>query len=295
MDVQLLIIGFLMRYRLSLSVLVLLLAAPAFAADPAADALIARGLELRRQGQSAEALELFKRAHALDPTARTFGQMGLVETSLQHWLDADTHLRASLEAPNDPWVKKTRSLLDKALEVAGQHVGELEISGPPGTGVSIGDAGARTLPLPAPVRLLEGEVRVSAKAPGFEPFTQVVRIQARGRASLKVALQPIEAPVPMATDLHPSPGAPILPADVPAERQTPGWVPWTVGGLFVTAAVAGVWGGTWIAVDGNSSCGSMPKSGCDSVYNTKTPGMILVGTGLVAAAAGLTVWLTHRD
>src|SRR5450432_1593332 len=147
-----------MRHRLLLSVFVLLLAGSAAAADPAADALIARGLELRRQGQSAEALEMFRRAHALEPTPRTLGQMGLVETSLQHWIDADTHLRGSLEAPNDPWVKKTRALLDKALEVAGLHVGDLAISGPAGANVFVGGGSVKTLPLPAPVRVGEGDV-----------------------------------------------------------------------------------------------------------------------------------------
>ena len=35
---------------------------------------------------------MFQRAHALAPSPRTLGQMGLVEASLEHWLDAETHL-----------------------------------------------------------------------------------------------------------------------------------------------------------------------------------------------------------
>ena len=66
------------------------------AAEPTADDLIVRGLELRRAAKPGEALELFQRAHALAPSPRTMGQIGLVEASLEHWLDAETHLTASL-------------------------------------------------------------------------------------------------------------------------------------------------------------------------------------------------------
>ena len=287
-----------MSHRLPLSLLVLLLAAPAVAADPAADALITRGLELRRQGQSAEALEMFRRAHTIEATPRTLGQMGLVETSLQHWLDAELHLRASLAASSDPWVKKTQALLDKALEVASQHVGELDISGPARTNIFIGegDDPPRTLPLRAPIRLAEGDVRVSSVAPGFKPLDQTVRIEGRARTALTLALQPIETATPRAPDLAAAPGAPSpsLPAEVPPSRHAPRWVPWTVGGLFVAAVTAGAWGGAWVAVDGSSACGSMSKAGCDSVYDTRTPGLILVSGGVAAAAAGITLWLMNR-
>ena len=80
----------------------------------------------------------------------------------------------------------------------------------------------------------------------------------------------------------------------PPSRHAPRWVPWTVGGLFVVAVTAGAWGGAWIAVDGSSACGSMPKARCDSLYDTRTPGLILVSGGVAAAAAGITLWLMNR-
>jgi hypothetical protein len=80
----------------------------AVASDGAADALVARGLELRREGKAAEALELFERAYSLSPSPRTVGQMGLAEASLQRWLDAEKHLNTSLGVADDPWVRKTR-------------------------------------------------------------------------------------------------------------------------------------------------------------------------------------------
>src|SRR4051812_14504922 len=72
--------------------------------EEAADAMITRGLELRRARKDAEALEMFQRADMLAPSARTAGQLGLVESALAHWSVAEAHLVASLSTPQDPWV-----------------------------------------------------------------------------------------------------------------------------------------------------------------------------------------------
>jgi hypothetical protein len=64
--------------------------------------------------------------------------MGLVESSLQRWMDADAHLGAALATPDDPWVHRNRVFLDQAIDRTRQHVGELVITGPPGTRVSLG-------------------------------------------------------------------------------------------------------------------------------------------------------------
>jgi hypothetical protein len=168
---------------------------PAHATEPNADALIVQGLELRRQGQAAEALVLFQKAHALEPTPRTSGQLGLVEASLQRWLDADTHLSTALESPAEPWVSSNRKLLDKALLVTQQHIGELLVEGPPGAHVFVsGRGGSKVLPLTSPIRVAEGEARVSAIAPGFKQSIQVVRIQAGKRTSLTLKLIPNPPP-----------------------------------------------------------------------------------------------------
>lgn len=174
-------------------VLVLLgaaLAVPALASEPNADALVTRGLELRRKGQAVEALELFQKAHAIEPTPRTFGQMGLVEASLQRWIDAETHLGVALEASADTWVDGNHKLLDKALALARQHIGELVVEGPSGAHVQISGHGMKILPLAGPIRLAEGEVRVSAIAAGYKQLIQVVRIEAGKRTSLTLNFVP---------------------------------------------------------------------------------------------------------
>src|SRR5947207_7380287 len=102
------------------AVLIVVACRPVRAAEPTAEELVARGLQLRRQAKPQQALEMFRRAYALAPSARTIGQMGLVEASLERWLDAEAHLKASL-AVSDAWVKKNRGFLDQALAVCRAH------------------------------------------------------------------------------------------------------------------------------------------------------------------------------
>jgi hypothetical protein len=162
-----------------------------------ADALITKGLELRRKGQAADALELFQKAHAIQATPRTFGQMGLVEASLGRWVDAEVHLGAALASPADPWVTDNRKLLDKALSVSRQHIGELVLEGPEGTHVQISGLGMKTLPLAGPLRVSAGEVRISAIAPGYKQLIRVVKVEAGKQMSIVLDLAPNRpAPVP---------------------------------------------------------------------------------------------------
>ncbi len=118
--------------------LVTFCAVTAVAAAPSTDALIEQGLDLRRDGKPEQALELFRRAHAIAPSPRTFGQMGLVEASLKRWVDGETHLSVSLSNPDDTWVIKNRAFLDEALAQCRQHVGDLVVSGPAGVEVFVG-------------------------------------------------------------------------------------------------------------------------------------------------------------
>ena len=143
--------------------------------DP--DTLIMRGLELRRMGKSEEALELFRRAHASAPGPRTLGQMGLVESSLQLWTEADAHLTAALTTPDDGWVHKNRQFLEQAVDRAREHIGELVITGPPGARIAVAGRAIGALPLLAPIRLVEGDVAVSATSEGSKTYSVDVSIK----------------------------------------------------------------------------------------------------------------------
>jgi hypothetical protein len=238
--------------------------------DP--DALIMRGLELRRAGRSEEALQLFRRAYESAPSPRTLGQMGLVESSLQLWTDADAHLAAAVATPDDGWVHKNRQFLDQAIDRTREHVGELVITGPPGARIALGGKAIGPLPLRAPIRIAEGDVAVSATCDGSKPYSVDVSIKGGGRAAISIVLDPIDLALP----------------NPPAEAQqlvatrSPRKARLRLGAsLAVAGAAALVWGIVWIAMDGRQSCG-----GCATSYATRTPGLLLVGGGSALALAG---------
>jgi Flp pilus assembly protein TadD len=64
------------------AVLVLAVAAVAYAQPSDPDALDQHGIALRRQRRDAEALEEFRRSYALRPTPRTLAQIGFAEQAL---------------------------------------------------------------------------------------------------------------------------------------------------------------------------------------------------------------------
>lgn len=239
---------------------------------PDADALIMRGLDLRRAGRSEEALILFRRAYREAPSPRTLGQMGLVESSLQLWMDADAHLAAALTTPDDNWVHRNRRFLDQAMDHAREHVGELAITGPPGTRISVAGKKAGMLPL-TPLRLAEGEIEISASADGRKPYAVHVSIKGGARAAISIVLEPLELAAP---DPEPQPLVGIA-ASLPRTRTRV----WEGTALAATGTVALAWGITWIALDGRRTCG-----GCQSIYDTKTPGIVLAGAGSALALAG---------
>jgi hypothetical protein len=280
------------RFTLLTLVLLSLPTAAAAGDDKAADALITRGLELRREGKSADALEMFQRAHALSPTPRSLGQLGLVEVSLDHWIDAEDHLTSALAAPQDQWVRKNRAALDQSLALAKTHIGQIAFSGSAGAQVSVAGRIVGTIPVLGPVRVAEGNVLVTATAPGFKRFILTVPVQAGMQTPLNIALEKIELPAPK----------PPAPAGMTVS-QSPGvdlrarspWRTWTGAGLVAAGAGVLAWGIVWIALDGHSSggtCAPSAPSPCMPVYNTQTAGWILAAAGTAAAAGGGVVLYT---
>ena len=243
-------------------------------ADP--DALIRRGLDLRRAGRSADALALFRRAYEVAPSPRTLGQMGLVESSLQHWADAEAHLVAALATPDDAWVHRNRQFLDQARERTREHMGELVITGPQGTKVSLGETPLGSLPLAKPVHLVEGEITINATSAGYKPFSLDLSIKGGARAAVSIVLERIDLTARNSEiqDLvSPSP---------PAGR----WRVRTGTALAVAGAGALTWGIAWIALDGRPDCGAGQPARCATTYDTRTPGMLLAVGGSALALAG---------
>ena len=253
--------------------------------DKAADALITKGLELRREGRALDAIELFQKAAAIAPTPRSFGQLGLAESAVEHWSDAEEHLNTALAAPQEPWVKKNRGSLDQAVTLVRTHIGQISLTGPAGSAVVISGRSVGSLPLGKSIRVNSGPAIVTASAPGFRQFEMSVPIEVGKETQLKIILEPLPPPTPLVT----APPMPVTPIRPQHSEPRSSWRTWTGASLLAGGGSLAAWGIVWIALDRHSSGGSCSAGappGCVPVYDTKTPGIVLTSIGAAAAITG---------
>jgi len=224
------------------------------------EALIAKGNELRRAGTPGPALPYFQKAYELARTARTTGQLGLAELAAGYPVEAEAHLAAALQSPNDPSIIKYRKMLTEALATARSQIGELTIEGSPaGAEVVVDGRASGVLPLSSPVKLVARDVELVVQAPGYAPHKQLVPIAGGQRRALTINLErsekPAEAP-PIVTPTASPPSAPVTApptsASVVVERPASGdtgsstsgsglrTAAWIAGGGAVVAVGAGI-------------------------------------------------------
>ncbi len=199
-------------WRVIYALALVLLSAPVAVvhADAAADAeaLIARGIELRRQGKDSEALELFKQAAETHSTPRALAQMGLAEQALGRWVEAEEHIKLALEHPNHPWISRNRDTLTRSLAAVGERLGSIELTcDVAGAVVTVNGKPAGQTPLSAPLRVVAGTAVVELSAEGFHPMTRSLQVNAGSLARENVTLVPMRA-------------APVVPP-TPATTTTP--------------------------------------------------------------------------
>ncbi len=110
-----------MRHTLALALT--LCAAAAYAQNPATEAEHQRGVQLRAQGQNAEAAEVFRAIFERTGEPRALARLGLAEGALSRWTDADEHLTTALARASDPWITANRASLEQALTAVRTHLG----------------------------------------------------------------------------------------------------------------------------------------------------------------------------
>jgi hypothetical protein len=268
----------------AIAIMLALRTAIAATPDPAA-ADIDAGVKLRAEGRNAEALELFKKAHAEHPSARTLAQMGLAEGSLRRWVEAEAHLAAALATHDTPWIENTRNreALEQALSSVRTHVGTLNVIGPAGAEVSTDGTVLGSLPLSAPLRIGEGTVRVHGTDPGHTPVDVEATVVGGAQTTVTLEFGP--------AILSPLPTAPIIDDESSVALSPSRWKTWTGASLLAASSAALVAGGIWLAVDREGTCDPPAGARCLRLYDTKTQGWIGLGVGLAAGiGGGLLLW-----
>lgn len=215
---------------------------------------IREGVELRRQGRAAEALPKFQAAYDQSHTPRASAQLGLCEFALDRWVNAEEHIRESLAARSDPWIRGKREQLEDSLRSLREHLARLEIEDAPElAGVTIAEKFRGTVAA-SPFWIVPGKAKVTIEAAGFRTFEQEITVAKAETKILKVTLisasvappsPPVARPVPPVAPPEADPIVGGIGESVPAEETSGGggrhWGWYALGGSVVAGvAIAAV-------------------------------------------------------
>lgn len=275
------------------------------------DGLIQEGLELRRQGRDAEALERFRRAHELRATPRSRAQMAMAEQALGRWVDAELHLSEALRATDDPWVQRTRAALEGAMQTIQQHLGRLEVRcNVPGARAQVDGRPAGALPSAEPLHVPPGTVVLSVAAEGYFPVSRQVTVTLGAVAREFVELVPLPPLVAAVEPPGPTPsraGA-ARPGHEPdtalALRRTLGWVSAGAALVFIAGGASSLALGN-SAIEHYNSAACLPPNGSasrgeacgtelDEGLTLRTVGVAGLIVGGLLGAASAVFFLTSR-
>jgi hypothetical protein len=197
------------RWQVGLGCILLLAGVRAEAESNDVEGLVRQGVAFRRDGKDREALDVFRRAAAIERTPHVLGQMGLAEQALWMWVEADADLHDALAKSDDPWIRKNHDTLEEALKVINRHVGGLIVGGnPKGAEILVNGRVAGTLPTDVPLRVLVGSATLTVRAKGYEDVSRTIDVRADGQISEQVELTPLPSTRPAAVALAAPPPAP---------------------------------------------------------------------------------------
>ncbi len=145
-----------------------------------------------------ESRVLFRRAHALSPSARTLRGMGVVSYEMRDYVQAVSDLDAALSDARQPLNPEQRSEAETLLSRARTFVGVYSVTLEPETAVLLVDGSRAQRATDGTLLLPFGEHTLSASAEGYETGRTQLTVQGGERGELKLALVPVLAGVPAA-------------------------------------------------------------------------------------------------
>lgn len=271
-------------------------------AEKRASKLIDEGVQRREQGDDDKALDLFRKAHAISPSARARAQIALAEQALGMWVEAKSDLEAALAQADDPWIKRYEETLRAALRKIGEHVGTLELRGPPKgaqlriDGRDAGPVSKRRWPL------VTGEHEIEVSAAGYVSAHRTVSIAAGAvaRETIVLATRATRGDREATAEGQPPARPPSEPGpQKPGWQTTLGWIGVGVGAALVGGGVAFQLArqGEIASYNDDASCPGTTSpdqpAGCQSRIDTASTFGALSVAGLIAGgvltAGGVTL------
>lgn len=166
-----LVLGGLLWPELAAPLLATSLVSTALAADesPETEALLRRGIQLRREGNDEAALNVFLEAEAHSPSSvRVLLHVATAAQAASKWLIADEYLKKAARHENDPYYQRYRAEIEEVRAATAQRVGLFRAVGEPkGAQVSLNGQPVGTLPMETPKAIEAGTYVLEVTMPGY--------------------------------------------------------------------------------------------------------------------------------
>jgi hypothetical protein len=140
--------------------------APTTATPSAYDRFIEEGLQAYDMGRVAEARTAFRRAHELDPTARTLRTIGMCSFNLGDYVDAVWNLERALAETRKPMTEEQQKQALDLIAKANQHIGRFRVHVEPPEANLLVDGRAALILDGAELLSEPGTHDIEARAPG---------------------------------------------------------------------------------------------------------------------------------
>jgi hypothetical protein len=217
-------------------------ATPSFAAEDAVvEALIQRGIQLRRNNADEEALAVFLEAEKQDPTSvRVLLHVVTAAQAAGKWLLADSYMRKVTALDSDPYYQRHSDAIEVVRRSIAARVGTFQVQGSPdGASVRLDGQLVGTLPMTTPTSIEAGAYLMEVHKAGYYRLRRNVTISGG-----VLTREPVELNQAVARgDLGAGSGTTSAASDeVGSERSPDAWwkspaVGWTMLGLGVASGV----------------------------------------------------------
>jgi hypothetical protein len=194
--------------------------------------ILQRALEEFDLGNWQEARALFRKAHQMNPNARTLRGMGMAAFEMRSYLAALEDLEASLREQRKPLTDEQREQVKKLIERTKTFLGRYHIEAEPPEVTLQVDGETKDLGAEKTLVLELGEHEIVAMASGYQEQRQTVTVEGGEDKMLSFMLEPVAEAAPVGPVPNPAPAAeqPAPAAQQPAEQPKQPAQPAQAGG-----------------------------------------------------------------